>query len=160
MASPSLNRRSQAELGDSDSDSESERVVGDERRLPGRRLAVRPGPSVASLLGVLVVAFVIWCTYSPVTDEKVPSSDEIPTLRFVFGIGLAAFLSLCAGLSCCTFSWSLAYFDSFEPGMFPPTPLSSVRIRKMTGHSFHMVYTMAILNGLIMTIITFWWIYQ
>uniref|UniRef100_UPI00358DF25A formin-like protein 2 n=1 Tax=Myxine glutinosa TaxID=7769 RepID=UPI00358DF25A len=47
MASPSLNRRSQAELGDSDS--ESERVVGDERRLPGRRLAVRPGPSVASL---------------------------------------------------------------------------------------------------------------
>uniref|UniRef100_A0A8C4R936 ADP-ribosylation factor-like protein 6-interacting protein 6 n=1 Tax=Eptatretus burgeri TaxID=7764 RepID=A0A8C4R936_EPTBU len=75
-------------------------------------------------------------------------------------IGLSAFLSLGAGLSCCTFSWSLAYFDSFEPGMFPPTPLSSVKIRKMTGHSFHMVYSMAILNGLIMSVITFWWIYQ
>ncbi|KAI2663360.1 ADP-ribosylation factor-like protein 6-interacting protein 6 [Labeo rohita] len=36
---------------------------------------------------------------------------------------------LLAGVLCCSFSWTLTYFDSFEPGMFPPTPLSSARLK-------------------------------
>ncbi|KAG8432327.1 hypothetical protein GDO86_016826 [Hymenochirus boettgeri] len=65
-------------------------------------------------------------------------------------------LSLIAGLSCCSFSWTVTYFDSFEPGMFPPTPLSPARFRKMTGHSFHMGYTMAILNGIVAALTVLW----
>ncbi|XP_018093131.1 ADP ribosylation factor like GTPase 6 interacting protein 6 S homeolog isoform X2 [Xenopus laevis] len=65
-------------------------------------------------------------------------------------------LSLLAGLSCCSFSWTVTYFDSYEPGMFPPTPLSPARFRKMTGHSFHMGYTMAILNGVVAALTVLW----
>ncbi|XP_061081626.1 ADP-ribosylation factor-like protein 6-interacting protein 6 [Conger conger] len=65
-------------------------------------------------------------------------------------------LSTVAGVSCCSFSWTLTYFDSFEPGMFPPTPLSPARHRKMTGHSFHIGYSMAILNGLVAALTVVW----
>ncbi|KPP61897.1 ADP-ribosylation factor-like protein 6-interacting protein 6-like [Scleropages formosus] len=65
-------------------------------------------------------------------------------------------LSTVAGISCCSFSWTLTYFDSFEPGMFPPTPLSPARLRKMTGHSFHMGYSVAILNGIAAALTIFW----
>ncbi|XP_039613363.1 ADP-ribosylation factor-like protein 6-interacting protein 6 [Erpetoichthys calabaricus] len=65
-------------------------------------------------------------------------------------------LSLTAGLTCCSFSWTLTYFDSFEPGMFPPTPLSPSRFKKMTGHSFHMGYSMAILNGIMAALTVIW----
>ncbi|XP_069472531.1 ADP-ribosylation factor-like protein 6-interacting protein 6 [Ambystoma mexicanum] len=65
-------------------------------------------------------------------------------------------LSLTAGLSCCSFSWTVTYFDSFEPGMFPPTPLSPARFRRMTGHSFHMGYSMALLNGIVAALTVIW----
>ncbi|OCT63482.1 ADP-ribosylation factor-like protein 6-interacting protein 6 [Xenopus laevis] len=65
-------------------------------------------------------------------------------------------LSILAGLSCCSFSWTVTYFDSYEPGMFPPTPLSPARFRKMTGHSFHIGYTMAILNGVVAALTVLW----
>eukprot|EP00062_Callorhinchus_milii_P005747 gi/632945545/ref/XP_007888120.1/ PREDICTED: ADP-ribosylation factor-like protein 6-interacting protein 6 [Callorhinchus milii] len=67
-------------------------------------------------------------------------------------------LALIAGLSCCSFSWTMTYFDSFEPGMFPPTPLSPARFRKLTGHSFHMGYNMAILNGITTALAVIWWL--
>lgn len=65
-------------------------------------------------------------------------------------------ISLTAGLSCCSFSWTVTYFDSFEPGMFPPTPLSPARFKKLTGHSFHMGYSMAILNGIVAALTVAW----
>ncbi|XP_059877606.1 ADP-ribosylation factor-like protein 6-interacting protein 6 [Delphinus delphis] len=34
-------------------------------------------------------------------------------------------------------------------GMFPPTPLSPARFKKLTGHSFHVSYSGAILNGIV-----------
>ncbi|XP_060113234.1 ADP-ribosylation factor-like protein 6-interacting protein 6 isoform X2 [Heteronotia binoei] len=65
-------------------------------------------------------------------------------------------LALVAGLSCCSFSWTVTYFDSFEPGMFPPTPLSPARFKRMTGHSFHVGYSMAILNGVVAALTVIW----
>ncbi|XP_072539810.1 ADP-ribosylation factor-like protein 6-interacting protein 6 [Salminus brasiliensis] len=67
-------------------------------------------------------------------------------------------LSSVAGVLCCSFSWTLTYFDSFEPGMFPPTPLSPAKLRKMTGHSFHMGYSMAILNGIVAALTVIWYL--
>ncbi|XP_075685411.1 ADP-ribosylation factor-like protein 6-interacting protein 6 isoform X2 [Rhinoderma darwinii] len=72
------------------------------------------------------------------------------------GFWVLLVMSLLAGLSCCSFSWTVTYFDSFEPGMFPPTPLSPARFRRMTGHSFHMGYTMAILNGIVAALTVLW----
>ncbi|KAL2774532.1 ADP-ribosylation factor-like protein 6-interacting protein 6 isoform c, partial [Daubentonia madagascariensis] len=41
-------------------------------------------------------------------------------------------------------------------GMFPPTPLSPARFKKLTGHSFHMGYSMAILNGIVAALTVAW----
>ncbi|XP_061464754.1 ADP-ribosylation factor-like protein 6-interacting protein 6 isoform X2 [Rhineura floridana] len=41
-------------------------------------------------------------------------------------------------------------------GMFPPTPLSPARFKRMTGHSFHMGYSMAILNGIVAALTIVW----
>ncbi|XP_043932077.1 ADP-ribosylation factor-like protein 6-interacting protein 6 [Protopterus annectens] len=41
-------------------------------------------------------------------------------------------------------------------GMFPPTPLSPARFRKISGHSFHIGYTMAILNGIMAALTVVW----
>lgn len=40
-------------------------------------------------------------------------------------------LSSLAGVLCCSFSWTLTYFDSFEPGMSGgmSTPLSPAKFR-------------------------------
>ncbi|XP_008574440.1 PREDICTED: ADP-ribosylation factor-like protein 6-interacting protein 6 isoform X1 [Galeopterus variegatus] len=74
----------------------------------------------------------------------------------LFGFWTLLIVSLIAGFSCCSFSWTVTYFDSFEPGMFPPTPLSSARFKKLTGHSFHMGYSMAILNGIVAALTVAW----
>ncbi|XP_070587633.1 ADP-ribosylation factor-like protein 6-interacting protein 6 isoform X2 [Erythrolamprus reginae] len=67
-------------------------------------------------------------------------------------------LAMMTGLSCCSFSWTVIYFDSFEPGMFPPTPLSPARFKRLTGHSFHMGYSMAILNGIVAAFTIAWYL--
>ncbi|KAM6178827.1 ADP-ribosylation factor-like protein 6-interacting protein 6 isoform 2-T2 [Rhynchocyon petersi] len=41
-------------------------------------------------------------------------------------------------------------------GMFPPTPLSPARFKRLTGHSFHMGYSMAILNGIVAALTVAW----
>uniref|UniRef100_A0A5F4W4V7 ARF like GTPase 6 interacting protein 6 n=1 Tax=Callithrix jacchus TaxID=9483 RepID=A0A5F4W4V7_CALJA len=74
----------------------------------------------------------------------------------VKGFWTLLIISLTAGFSCCSFSWTVTYFDSFEPGMFPPTPLSPARFKKLTGHSFHMGYSMAILNGIVAALTVAW----
>ncbi|XP_043930844.1 ADP-ribosylation factor-like protein 6-interacting protein 6 isoform X3 [Protopterus annectens] len=84
--------------------------------------------------------------------EKNEEGIEVGVLGFWTLLVLAAV----AGMSCCMFSWTVTYFDSFEPGMFPPTPLSPARFRKMTGHSFHIGYTMAILNGIMAALTVMW----
>uniref|UniRef100_A0A7M4FW96 ARF like GTPase 6 interacting protein 6 n=1 Tax=Crocodylus porosus TaxID=8502 RepID=A0A7M4FW96_CROPO len=82
-------------------------------------------------------------------------SEEAAETRLLGFWGLLV-LALTAGLSCCSFSWTVTYFDSFEPGMFPPTPLSPARFKRLTGHSFHIGYSMAILNGIMAALTVVW----
>ncbi|XP_062972604.1 ADP-ribosylation factor-like protein 6-interacting protein 6 isoform X1 [Elgaria multicarinata webbii] len=86
--------------------------------------------------------------------EKGKTHESIETS--LLGFWSLLVLALMAGLSCCSFSWTVTYFDSFEPGMFPPTPLSPARFKRMTGHSFHMGYSMAILNGIVAALTIVW----
>ncbi|XP_023695723.1 ADP-ribosylation factor-like protein 6-interacting protein 6 [Paramormyrops kingsleyae] len=125
---------------------------GTGRHWPARILSI-----LCSILLFFVIAFFLSLFYVILKDlrtEKVTTEDgsEIKLL----GFWSLLVLSTIAGVSCCSFSWTLTYFDSFEPGMFPPTPLSPARLRKMTGHSFHMGYSMAILNGIAAALTVFW----
>ncbi|XP_066543757.1 ADP-ribosylation factor-like protein 6-interacting protein 6 [Amia ocellicauda] len=103
------------------------------------------------------IAFLLAIFYVILKDlrsEKVTTEDGIEIN--LLGFWSLLILSVIAGISCCSFSWTLTYFDSFEPGMFPPTPLSPARFRKLTGHSFHMGYSMAILNGIMAALTVVW----
>lgn len=86
--------------------------------------------------------------------DNLKNEDVIDT--GLLGFWTLLIISLTAGFSCCSFSWTVTYFDSFEPGMFPPTPLSPARFKKLTGHSFHMGYSMAILNGIVAALTVAW----
>ncbi|XP_070587634.1 ADP-ribosylation factor-like protein 6-interacting protein 6 isoform X3 [Erythrolamprus reginae] len=85
--------------------------------------------------------------------EKMDSTETS-----ILGFWSLLVLAMMTGLSCCSFSWTVIYFDSFEPGMFPPTPLSPARFKRLTGHSFHMGYSMAILNGIVAAFTIAWYL--
>nr|XP_025041714.1 ADP-ribosylation factor-like protein 6-interacting protein 6 [Pelodiscus sinensis] len=112
------------------------------RRRVGRRLVTDVNLSSPQSTGV------------DLRSEKEKNEDGIETGLLGFW-GLFV-LALMTGLSCCSFSWTVTYFDSFEPGMFPPTPLSPARFKRLTGHSFHMGYSMAILNGIVAALTIVW----
>ncbi|XP_040213885.1 ADP-ribosylation factor-like protein 6-interacting protein 6 isoform X1 [Rana temporaria] len=121
------------------------------KRWPSRLFSMFCCLVIVSILAVLLVfAYIILqeMRYGKESDDGVKTS--------MFGFWSLLVLSLVAGLSCCSFSWTVTYFDSFEPGMFPPTPLSPARFRKLTGHSFHVGYTMAILNGVVAALTVLW----
>ncbi|KAK1165740.1 ADP-ribosylation factor-like protein 6-interacting protein 6 isoform X1 [Acipenser oxyrinchus oxyrinchus] len=104
-----------------------------------------------------VVAFLLAFVYVFLKDLRSEKErNEDGTEINILGFWSLLVLSLSAGLTCCSFSWTLTYFDSFEPGMFPPTPLSPARFRKLTGHSFHIGYSMAILNGIMAALTVIW----
>lgn len=92
--------------------------------------------------------------FTELHTENSKNEDVVDT--GLLGFWSLLIISLTAGLSCCSFSWTVTYFDSFEPGMFPPTPLSPARFKKLTGHSFHMGYSMAILNGVVAALTVAW----
>ncbi|XP_069838822.1 ADP-ribosylation factor-like protein 6-interacting protein 6 [Dendropsophus ebraccatus] len=121
------------------------------KRWPARLLSMVCCLVVVSILAVLL--FVLYIVVQDMQSGKV-NEDGVKTSHLGFWTLLV--LSLIAGLSCCSFSWTVTYFDSFEPGMFPPTPLSPARFKRMTGHSFHMGYTMAILNGIVAALTVLW----
>ncbi|XP_008574442.1 PREDICTED: ADP-ribosylation factor-like protein 6-interacting protein 6 isoform X3 [Galeopterus variegatus] len=108
-------------------------------RAQARRWPVQVLSVFCSLLFAILLAILLAITY-----------------MIVKGFWTLLIVSLIAGFSCCSFSWTVTYFDSFEPGMFPPTPLSSARFKKLTGHSFHMGYSMAILNGIVAALTVAW----
>ncbi|KAL4608976.1 ADP-ribosylation factor-like protein 6-interacting protein 6 [Arapaima gigas] len=125
---------------------------GSRRHWPARVFAM-----LCCIIILSVIAFFLSLFYVILKDlrtARVTAEDgsEIKLL----GFWSLLVLSTVAGISCCSFSWTLTYFDSFEPGMFPPTPLSPARLRKMTGHSFHMGYSVAILNGIAAALTIFW----
>ncbi|CAM9546514.1 ADP-ribosylation factor-like protein 6-interacting protein 6 [Lampetra fluviatilis] len=109
-----------------------------------------------SLIALMIRALLV--SASADADPGDTDNKGSSVILSILGLCCPFLLPLVTGLSCCCFSWSLAYFDSFQPGMFPPTPLSPARLRKMTGHSFHMAYSMAILNGVAMFLMTIWWL--
>lgn len=118
---------------------------------------------VASMLcSIVVVSFIavlisfLYIILKDLRAERITTEDgsEVRLL----GFWSILVLSSVAGVLCCSFSWTLTYFDSFEPGMFPPTPLSSARFKRMTGHSFHMGYSMAILNGIVAALTLVWYL--
>ncbi|XP_852185.2 ADP-ribosylation factor-like protein 6-interacting protein 6 isoform X2 [Canis lupus familiaris] len=125
---------------------------GAARRRPVRVLSI-----LCSLLFAVLVAFLLAIAYLVVKElhaENLKTEDDTDT--GLLGFWTLLIISLSAGFSCCSFSWTVTYFDSFEPGMFPPTPLSPARFKKLTGHSFHMGYSMAILNGIVAALTVAW----
>ncbi|XP_071978598.1 ADP-ribosylation factor-like protein 6-interacting protein 6 isoform X2 [Engystomops pustulosus] len=121
------------------------------KRWPARLLSMLCCLVVVSVLALLFV--ILYIVVQEMQSGKV-TEDGVRTS--LLGFWSLLVLSLLAGLSCCSFSWTVTYFDSFEPGMFPPTPLSPARFKRMTGHSFHMGYTMAILNGVVAALTVLW----
>ncbi|XP_050825312.1 ADP-ribosylation factor-like protein 6-interacting protein 6 isoform X2 [Gopherus flavomarginatus] len=123
----------------------------------GKRWPARACSMLCCLLAVSALAFLLAIACLVLKDlrsEKEKNEDGIETGLLGFW-GLFV-LALMTGLSCCSFSWTVTYFDSFEPGMFPPTPLSPARFKRLTGHSFHMGYSMAILNGIVAALTIVW----
>ncbi|KAM5280106.1 ADP-ribosylation factor-like protein 6-interacting protein 6 [Ctenodactylus gundi] len=125
-------------------------------RAQARRWPVQVLSILCSLLFAILLAFLLAVAY---LIGKELHADHLKTEDVdtgLLGFWTLLIISLTAGLSCCSFSWTVTYFDSFEPGMFPPTPLSPARFKKLTGHSFHMGYSMAILNGVVAALTVAW----
>ncbi|KAJ7345748.1 hypothetical protein JRQ81_001698 [Phrynocephalus forsythii] len=92
-------------------------------RWPSRACAV-----LCCLLAVSVLALLLAVACLVLRDlryEETKTEDNIEAN--ILGFWSLLVLSIISGLSCCSFSWTVTYFDSFEPGMFPPTPLSPAR---------------------------------
>ncbi|XP_016006583.1 ADP-ribosylation factor-like protein 6-interacting protein 6 isoform X1 [Rousettus aegyptiacus] len=126
-------------------------------RSQARRWPVQILSILCSLLFAILLAFLLAIAYLIVKElhaENLKNESDIDT--GLLGFWTLLIISLIAGFSCCSFSWTVTYFDSFEPGMFPPTPLSPARFKKLTGHSFHMGYSMAILNGIVAALTVAW----
>ncbi|XP_005315852.1 ADP-ribosylation factor-like protein 6-interacting protein 6 [Ictidomys tridecemlineatus] len=126
-------------------------------RTQARRWPIQVLSIFCSLLFAILLAFLLAIAYLIVKElhaENLKNEDDIDT--GLLGFWTLLIISLIAGFSCCSFSWTVTYFDSFEPGMFPPTPLSPARFKKLTGHSFHMGYSMAILNGIVAALTVAW----
>jgi hypothetical protein len=131
--------------------------VGAGSRAQARRWPVQLLSIVCSLLFAALLAFLLAIAYLVVKElhaENLKNEEDVDT--GLLGFWTLLIVSLTAGFSCCSFSWTVTYFDSFEPGMFPPTPLSPARFKKLTGHSFHMGYSMAILNGIVAALTVAW----
>uniref|UniRef100_A0A8C5PRQ9 ARF like GTPase 6 interacting protein 6 n=1 Tax=Leptobrachium leishanense TaxID=445787 RepID=A0A8C5PRQ9_9ANUR len=122
-----------------------------------KRWPARVFSMLCCLLIVCILAVLLTVFYLMMDDMKSGREvNENGVKTSILGFWGLFVLSFIVGLSCCSFSWTVTYFDSFEPGMFPPTPLSPARFRKMTGHSFHIGYTMAILNGIVAALTVIW----
>ncbi|XP_057683822.1 ADP-ribosylation factor-like protein 6-interacting protein 6 isoform X2 [Corythoichthys intestinalis] len=64
-------------------------------------------------------------------------------------------LSIFAGLSCCFFSWTLIYLNSYKPGTVPPT-LLTLLCRDKNNKDLLLDYGVAVLNGSMATLAVIW----
>ncbi|XP_044525806.1 ADP-ribosylation factor-like protein 6-interacting protein 6 [Gracilinanus agilis] len=124
----------------------------------GRQWPVQILSVVCSLLFAALLAFLLAIVYMIVKELHAENlkTEEDGVETGLLGFWTLLVISITAGFSCCSFSWTVTYFDSFEPGMFPPTPLSPAKFKRLTGHSFHMGYSMAILNGIVAALTVAW----
>ncbi|GBN00473.1 hypothetical protein AVEN_21280-1 [Araneus ventricosus] len=65
--------------------------------------------------------------------------------------------SLLGGLLLVYFSWEIIYFDSIMPGIQPASPLSPSNIKSVSGHTLHMNYALALINGAFFALFINWW---
>ncbi|XP_022242704.1 uncharacterized protein LOC106460300 isoform X3 [Limulus polyphemus] len=49
------------------------------------------------------------------------------------------------------------HFDSCQPGIQPPSPLSPRKIRASSGHTFHTGYILALVNGVLFSALALIW---
>lgn len=70
---------------------------------------------------------------------------------------MQVFKSIAAGCFIVYYSWELIYFDSVQPGIQPPSPLSPQSIRDISGHILHLNYTMAVLIGAFFSLFVGWY---
>ncbi|XP_022425445.1 ADP-ribosylation factor-like protein 6-interacting protein 6 isoform X1 [Delphinapterus leucas] len=130
-------------------------------RAQARRWPVQVLSVLCSLLFAILLAFLLAVTYLIVKElhaENLKNEDDVHT--GLLGFWTLLIISLTAGFSCCSFSWTVTYFDSFEPGMFPPTPLSPARFNflsvirvlhfRMTALAFHITCAQAPSSGAVM----------
>ncbi|XP_053114741.1 ADP-ribosylation factor-like protein 6-interacting protein 6 isoform X2 [Hemicordylus capensis] len=95
------------------------------RRWPSRACAV-----FCCLVAVSVLAFLLAIACLVLRDlRSEKGKTDVSVETSILGFWSLLVLALMSGLSCCSFSWTVTYFDSFEPGMFPPTPLSPARFK-------------------------------
>ncbi|XP_031438494.1 ADP-ribosylation factor-like protein 6-interacting protein 6 isoform X2 [Clupea harengus] len=99
----------------------------DSKKWSARILSILLCVIVASVIALFFAC--IYLVLKELKSEKIIKEDgaEVKLL----GFWSLLILSSLAGISCCSFSWTLTYFDSYDPGMFPPTPLSSSRLRRI-----------------------------
>ncbi|KAF8771431.1 ADP-ribosylation factor-like protein 6-interacting protein 6 [Argiope bruennichi] len=65
--------------------------------------------------------------------------------------------SLVGGLLLVYFSWEIIYFDSLMPGIQPASPLSPSNIKSVSGHTLHLNYALALINGAFFALFINWW---
>ncbi|MBN3286686.1 AR6P6 protein, partial [Polyodon spathula] len=97
-----------------------------------------------------VVAFLLAFVYAFLKDLRSEKErNEDGTEINMLGFWSLLVFSLSAGLACCSFSWTLTYLDSFEPGMFPPTPLSPACFRYDISVTLHYSLCLLLYSGFI-----------
>lgn len=103
---------------------------------------------VASVIA-LVFAF-LYLILKEVKTERLIKEDG--TEVTILGFWSLLILSSMAGICCCSFSWTLTYFDAYDPNTFSPA-LSSSPLRQITGN---MGYGVAVLNGIVAALAVLW----
>ncbi|XP_042804723.1 ADP-ribosylation factor-like protein 6-interacting protein 6 isoform X1 [Panthera leo] len=98
-------------------------------RAQARRWPVQILSILCSLLFAILLAFLLAIAYLIVKELHAENLKTEDVDTGLLGFWTLLIISLSAGFSCCSFSWTVTYFDSFEPGMFPPTPLSPARFK-------------------------------
>ncbi|XP_023577099.1 ADP-ribosylation factor-like protein 6-interacting protein 6 isoform X2 [Octodon degus] len=98
-------------------------------RFRARRWPVQVLSVLCSLLFAGLLAFLLAIAYLVVKELHAENLKTEDVDTGLIGFWTLLIISLSAGFSCCSFSWTVTYFDSFEPGMFPPTPLSPARFK-------------------------------
>ncbi|XP_029790435.1 ADP-ribosylation factor-like protein 6-interacting protein 6 isoform X2 [Suricata suricatta] len=98
-------------------------------RTQARRWPVQVLSIICSLLFAILLAFLLAITYLIVKELHAENLKTEDVDTGLLGFWTPLIISLSAGFACCSFSWTVTYFDSFEPGMFPPTPLSPARFK-------------------------------
>ncbi|XP_063074026.1 ADP-ribosylation factor-like protein 6-interacting protein 6 [Engraulis encrasicolus] len=121
-----------------------------EQHWTARILAILLCVIVASAIA-LVFAFV-YIILKELKTEKIMKEDG--TEVKLLGFWSMLIISSLAGVACCSFSWTMTYFDSYDPAI--RSPPSATGLRRLTGHSFHMGYSVAILNGIVAAFTVIW----